>query len=137
MAWTRHFQSVSKDVKLRAALAARHDAGDALAGTSNKFSSYLPEIYAGHPQRVERYAQYDLLDQDSEINAALDTIADFSTRPDDSTSQLFNITYTGDPQDSEVEILSTVVKQWVSMNQFKIRLWRIFRSTLTYGDQFF
>ena len=39
-----------------------------------------PEVYSGQPNRVERYTQYDQMDQDSEINGALDTIAEFSTQ---------------------------------------------------------
>ena len=38
------------------------------------YSSYLPDVYAGAPNRVERYMQYDTMDMDSEVNAALDIL---------------------------------------------------------------
>ena len=33
------------------------------------YASRLPEVYSGHPNRVERYNQYENMDMDSEINA--------------------------------------------------------------------
>ena len=39
------------------------------------YSSYLPDVYTGHPNRIQRYFQYDQMDSDSEINAALDILA--------------------------------------------------------------
>jgi hypothetical protein len=32
------------------------------------YASRLPEVYSGHPNRVERYNQYENMDSDSEIN---------------------------------------------------------------------
>ena len=45
------------------------------------YQSHLPEVYSGHPNRIERYNQYENMDNDSEINACLDIIAEFSTPP--------------------------------------------------------
>ena len=39
------------------------------------YASRLPEVYSGHPNRIERYNQYENMDMDSEINACLDIIA--------------------------------------------------------------
>lgn len=138
MSWTRHFQAPSKQQKLQASMAMGQRSGpvDPTASSSN-FSTFLPEVYAGHPQRLDRYVQYDLMDQDSEINAALDTIADFSTRPDETTGRLFDVEYLGRVDDSELEIIKSLLIQWTRLNKFNKRLWRIFRSTLKYGDQFF
>lgn len=135
MAWTRHFQSVDKN-KSRNSLMSRNNEGS-YGSTSSAFSSVLTEVYAGHPQRIERYTQYDVMDQDSEVNAALDTIADFSTKIDDVTESNFEIKYHEDPSEAEIEILKTTLRQWISLNDFQRRLWRIFRNTLKYGDQFF
>lgn len=138
MTWKRHFQQVSKNKKLQNMLDNQRAGSYPTANSGNNFSSYLPEVYAGHPQRQERYAQYDIMDMDSEVNAALDTIADFSTRPsEDGTNQLFLINYNSEPNDSEVDIIRNLLNQWVGINDMKKRLWRIFRNTLKYGDQFF
>ena len=44
------------------------------------YASRLPEVYSGHPNRIERYNQYENMDMDSEVNACLDIIAEFSTQ---------------------------------------------------------
>ncbi len=137
MTWTKHFQSLSKDKKLQAVINSQRNSSSGPVASGSKFSSYLPDVYAGHPQRLERYNQYDIMDTDSEVNAALDTIADFSTRPDEASGSLFLINYTKDPVDTEVEILKNILNQWTTLNSFKLRLWRLFRNTLKYGDQFF
>lgn len=135
--WSKHFQSVATDQKIKQALMARNNATDSGGGTGSKFSSYLPEVYAGNPLRIERYSQYDQMDSDSEVNAALDTIADFATKRDSNTSEMFRIDYVKEVGDSEMEVLKIALQQWTKINEFKKRLWRMFRSTLKYGDQFF
>jgi len=135
--WTKHFQQVSKDGKLKSLMDKQRSSAYPHANSGNNFASYLPEVYAGHPMRQERYTQYDIMDQDPEVNGALDTIADFSTRIDEDTKSLFEITYNNDPNDSETEIIKTLLNQWVNLNDLKKRLWRMFRNTLKYGDQFF
>ncbi len=138
MTWKKHFQQVSKNKKLQAVMQNQRSGTYPTANSGNNFQSYLPEVYAGHPQRQERYAQYDIMDQDPEVNAALDTISDFSTRKsDDGTDQLFQINYFTNPNDSEVEILKSLLIKWCNLQSMNSRLWRIFRNTLKYGDQFF
>ena len=44
------------------------------------YASRLPEVYSGHPNRIERYNQYENMDSDSEINACLDILAEFCTQ---------------------------------------------------------
>ena len=107
-------------------------------GAGNNFASILPEIYAGHPQRVQRYAQYQQMDMDSDINSSLDTIADFSTQADETNNNLFQFSFDGSaPADVEVNILTMCLKKWTKLNEFQNRLWRILRNTLMYGDVFF
>ena len=50
-------------------------------------ASTLPEVYIGHPNRIERYNQYEQMDMDSEVNAALDILAEFSTQKNDEKSR--------------------------------------------------
>lgn len=135
MTWKKHFQQVDINKKLQ--VVKNRSTGSPSATAGHNFSSYLPEVYAGHPMRKERYGQYDLMDQDPEVNAALDTISDFSTRADDLTNDLFTVNWRSDPNDAEVEIVKTLLDQWCNLNDMKTRLWRIFRNTIKYGDQFF
>ena len=45
---------------------------DGYSAVHARFSSWLPEVYAGSPNRLMRYVQYDQMDNDMEVNAALD-----------------------------------------------------------------
>jgi len=101
------------------------------------YQSKLPEVYTGHPNRVERYNQYEAMDMDSEVNACLDIISEFSTQADDITDSPFDIKYKDKPTDNEVKILTEQLAQWVKLNRFNERLFKMFRNTIKYGDQVF
>ena len=68
------------------------------------YQSRLPEVYSGHPNRVERYNQYEAMDMDSEINACLDIIAEFSTQQSETNSTAFEIDFANNPTDNEIDI---------------------------------
>lgn len=101
------------------------------------YQSTLPEVYIGHPNRLERYNQYEQMDMDSEVNAALDILAEFSSQPEDTTGMPFTIDYKEKPTDTEVEIIKEQLQQWVTLNELKKRIFKIVRNTLKYGDQVF
>lgn len=112
------------------------DTTSAYAVTS-KYNNWLPEVYSGPPDRLQRYAVYDQMNFDHEISAALDTIADFGTEPDEVTKLPLNLDFNDEPTPAEVQILEKTLIQWIKLNQLSKRIWRMFRSTLVYGDQFF
>jgi hypothetical protein len=101
------------------------------------YQSTLPEIYTGHPNRVERYNQYEQMDMDSEVNAALDILAEFSTQKNLENNTAFSIHYKEKPTDNEVKIIKEQLLQWVALNDFNKRIFKIFRNTIKYGDQVF
>ena len=108
------------------------------AEASNKrYSSWLPEVYQGQPNRVQRYGQYDQMDLDSEVNAALDIIAEFSTLQDENSRLPFKFDFTEDPTESENDVLQRTLRQWCSINEMNKRVFRIFRNAIKYGDQMF
>jgi len=125
MSWKKHFTKYNPP------------GGTTGTTSNNRWQSWLPEVYSGQPNRVERYTQYDQMDQDSEINAALDTIAEFSTQLNPESNLPFEINYKTAPTDSEVSALETTLKQWVAINNFERRIFTMFRSCIKYGDQFF
>ena len=137
MSWKKHVQIVNRTSKLQTAFDKSRSDSLAPGGINSKFSSFLPEIYAGHPQRIQRYDQYDQMDMDSEVNAALDTIADFSTQLGDRTDSPFRIFYKKEANSTETELIKTSLEQWTNLNQLKKRMWRIFRNAIKYGDQIF
>ena len=101
------------------------------------YSSYLPDVYTGHPNRIQRYFQYDQMDSDSEINAALDILAEFSTQKNTENETPFDIVFKDETTDHEVKLLKKALQQWTKSNQFNKRIFRIFRNALKYGDCFF
>ena len=101
------------------------------------YQSSLPEVYSGHPNRVERYNQYEAMDMDSEINACLDIIAEFSTQTNDQNGTAFEIDFLEKPTDHEVDIVKKQLQQWTKLNQLDQRVFKLFRNTIKYGDQLF
>jgi hypothetical protein len=101
------------------------------------YSSFLPDVYAGTPNRIERYMQYDTMDMDSEVNAALDILAEFCTQKDKENSTPFNLNFRGSPTATEVKLLKESLQKWSRLQQFENRIFRIFRNTMKYGDCFF
>jgi len=134
MSWKRHFRVVKTQTTAAPIPTERFGEG---TGTSSNYASYLPLVYAGHPNRIQRYYQFDDMDRDSDINAALDTIADFSTQSEEQMDEPFEFRYNGEPNESEVKILKTMLAKWVKLNEFRKRLWYMFRDTLKNGDAFF
>lgn len=101
------------------------------------YQSQLPEVYIGHPNRVERYNQYENMDMDPEINAALDILAEFSTQSSKDNRTPFKIEWLDNPTDNEIKIVKDQLHKWVKLNDLQERAYKIFRNTLKYGDQIF
>ena len=119
----------------------RNDGRDATAAEADfafkNYASRLPEVYSGHPNRIERYNQYENMDADSEINACLDIIAEFSTQLNENNETPFEVKYLDEPTDHEVEIIKKQLQQWTKLNKLDQRIFKLFRNTLKYGDQVF
>ncbi len=101
------------------------------------YASRLPEVYSGHPNRIERYNQYENMDMDSEINACLDIIAEFSTQANEQNGTPFDIKFNDKPTDHEIDIIKKQLQQWVKLNKLDQRIFKLFRNTIKYGDQTF
>ena len=101
------------------------------------YMSRLPEVYTGHPNRIERYNQYEMMDVDAEINACLDIISEFSTQRNDQNETAFTLDFKEDPTPNEINILKEQLQQWCKLNEFDQRIFKIFRNVIKYGDQVF
>jgi len=104
---------------------------------ASNYSSHLPDVYVGSPNRIERYNQYNTMDSDSEVNAALDILAEFCSQKAKDNDTHFNINFKKQANNSEVQILGEYLKQWCKIQQFDTRMFRIIRNSFKYGDQFF
>ena len=101
------------------------------------YQSRLPEVYTGHPNRIERYNQYEMMDVDAEVCACLDIISEFCTQKNKHNKTPFNLDFKQEPTNHEVELLKTQLQQWCKLNEFDTRAFKIFRNTVKYGDQVF
>jgi hypothetical protein len=103
----------------------------------SNYSSYLPDVYSGHPNRLERYGQYDSMDTDSEVNAAFDILAEFCTQQNDENGTPFQIFFKDQATSTEVKIIKKYLQQWTKSNKFHTRIFKIVRNCFKYGDVFF
>jgi len=144
MSWKKYFKTVGNEGGQLSPISGQTQRGPSYGsgGSGGQFGfknyqSHLPEVYSGHPNRIERYNQYENMDNDSEINACLDIIAEFSTQTNESNDTPFEVAYTDTPTNNEIEIIRKQLQQWTKLNKFDQRMFRIFRNTLKYGDQVF
>jgi hypothetical protein len=136
MSWKKYFTPVDiSEMKSSnmSPLSSRGRPGPAKAN----YSSYLPDVYAGSPNRIERYMQYDTMDMDSEVNAALDILTEFCTQKDKENTTPFNFKFRNQPTTTEVKLLKEALQKWVKEQQFENRIFRIVRNAFKYGDCFF
>jgi len=134
MAWKKYFKTANNSGSMSPISGNSGNLPD--AGYRN-FASQLPEVYIGHPNRTERYNQYEQMDMDSEVNAALDILAEFMTQTNIENGTGFDLFFKEDPTDNEVKILKDQLQQWVSLNDLNKRLFKLVRNTIKYGDQVF
>ena len=130
MSWKRYFNQVSdNEIYTRT--------GRMAGPAKTNYSSYLPDVYVGSPNRVERYGQYNVMDMDSEVNAALDILAEFCSQLNKQNDTNFKLNFKQPATNAEITILKQYLQQWCKLNNFNKRIFRIFRNVFKYGDAFF
>ena len=134
MSWKRFFTPVDTSGNMSPISGAM---GNSSNPSRTNYSSYLPDVYAGHPNRLERYGQYDTMDSDSEVNAALDILAEFCTQENTENGTQFQIFFREQATNTEIKIIKKYMQQWCKLNQFNRRLFKIVRNAFKYGDVFF
>jgi len=138
MSWKKYFKQANPESGgLMSPLGNSNKGNSPLDPGFRNFASKLPEVYIGHPNRTERYNQYEQMDQDSEINAALDILAEFMTQSNIENGTGFDLYFKEKPTDNEIKILKDQLNQWCSINQMNKRLFKLVRNVLKYGDQVF
>ena len=131
MSWKKYFNPVNKDGR-------SSPLGSQPSNASRtNYTSYLPDVYTGSPNRIERYLQYDTMDTDSEVNAALDIIAEFSTQKSRENDTPFFVNLRDKATSVEMKLLKDYLQKWTKLQNFETKMFRIFRNTCKYGDSFF
>ena len=139
MSWKKHFTPVQTGDNPNGSygpISGSSSAGRPGPARSN-YSSYLPDVYVGSPNRVERYGQYNTMDLDSEVNAALDILAEFCTQKNKQNGTNFKFAFNKSATNNEINILGQYLKQWCKINNFETRMFRTFRNVFKYGDAIF
>jgi len=136
MSWKKYFTPVP--INNGTSLSPINGISQSKAGPAKtNYSSFLPDVYTGSPNRVDRYQQYEVMDSDPEVNAALDILAEFCTQKLKDGKTPFTAQWRHKATNSEVRILAEYLQQWCKLNKFDTRIFRIMRNTFKYGDAFF
>ena len=136
MSWKKYFTPVTTDVSSGSFSPLANSSSRPGPARAN-YSSFLPDVYTGAPNRVDRYLQYDTMDMDSEVNAALDIIAEFCSQKNRENQTPFTLFYRNKATNSEIAILREYLQQWCKLQKFETRIFRIVRNVFKYGDAFF
>jgi len=136
MSWKKYFTPITVNGELLSPINGQNQ-GNRLGPAQTNYSSYLPDIYTGSPNRIERYGQYEVMDSDPEVNAALDILAEFCTQKLKDSKSPFSVRWRSKATNAEIKILGEYLQQWNKLNQFDTRIFRIVRNTFKYGDTFF
>ena len=138
MSWIRYFNPVKTEEGGSGNYSPLGGTGSSGMGPAQaNYSSYLPDVYVGSPNRVERYGHYNTMDLDSEVNAALDILAEFTTQKNKSNNTPFIIDFKQKATNSEVQTLKLYLQQWCKIQNFETKMFRIMRNIFKYGDAFF
>ena len=73
MSWKKYFKVADNTGNL-SPISGAGNGSDQGSFAYRNYASSLKEVYSGHPNRVERYNQYEAMDMDSEVNACLDSV---------------------------------------------------------------
>lgn len=133
MSWKKYFTPASVNHQLSPINGRQSNTGPA----HSNYSNFLPDVYSGSPNRIERYQQYEVMDSDPEVNAALDILSEFCTDRQKFGKTHFQIFWRSKATNSEVRILSEYLQQWANLQEFHTRMFRVVRNVFKYGDAFF
>ena len=138
MTWKKYFTPVPTGNNPNGSYSPFSQRGTGSIGpAAANYSSHLPDVYVGSPNRIERYNQYNTMDSDSEVNAALDILAEFCTQMNVQNDTHFKLDFNKEATNVEIKIIGEYLKQWCRLNEFETRMFRIIRNSFKYGDQFF
>ena len=139
MSWKKYFTPVPTGTNAEGSYSpfSNYNGGLQPGPATKNYNSHLPDVYVGSPNRVERYGQYNTMDSDSEVNAALDILAEFCTQKNDQNGTNFALSFKQKATNSETTILQKYLQQWCKLNKFETRMFRLIRNAFKYGDQIF
>lgn len=116
------------------------DNQDLSGGSLYSNNSWYQRIIQGSSSRINKYKEYDTMDDDVEVARALDTIAEEMTSFDLATRSPVLIDFQLDDDRVKpytIETLRSALRVWCDINHLDDQLFDIVRVTIKYGDCFF
>lgn len=103
--------------------------------------TWYQRLIQGSASRLTRYREYDLMDNDVEVSRSLDTIAEEMIGSDPNSELPLELVIQSEKEKniptSIVMTLRSALRYWVDLHDWNIRLFKIARVTIKYGDCFF
>ncbi|PPD55708.1 MAG: hypothetical protein CTY12_00180 [Methylotenera sp.] len=103
--------------------------------------TWYQRLIQGSASRLTRYREYDLMDNDVEIARSLDTIAEEMIGSDPNSDLPLELVIQSEKEQhiptSLVMTLRASLRYWVDLHDWHIRLFKVARVTIKYGDCFF
>lgn len=103
--------------------------------------TWYQRLVQGSRSRLTRYREYDLMDNDVEVNRALDTIAEQMTGVTPSDDLPFELIVDNQKEKTispnAVMTLKTALRYWCDLHDWNTRMFFVARNAVKYGDLFF
>ena len=103
--------------------------------------TWYQRLIQGSASRLTRYREYDLMDNDVEIARSLDTIAEEMIGSDPNSDLPLELVIQSEKEQhiptALVMTLRAALRYWVDLHDWHIRLFKVARVTIKYGDCFF
>ncbi len=103
--------------------------------------TWYQRLVQGSASRLTRYREYDLMDNDVEIARSLDTIAEEMIGSNPNTDLPLELVIESEKNQevstSMVMTLRAALRYWSDLHDWNIRLFKVARTTIKYGDCFF
>lgn len=103
----------------------------------SKYTNYLPVVYQGPTNRIERYAIYDGMEQDPIIGTSLDVLSEYIAQLENNDP--FKIEYSAQYElpGSHTSTIEKSLDTWIEDNEWRKRIYTTIREVLKYGDVVF
>lgn len=103
-------------------------------------NSWYQRIIQGSSSRINKYKEYDAMDDNVEVARALDTIAEEMTGYDLATNSPILLDFQLDDEQIKpyvIDTLRSALRVWCDIHDFTDHLFDIVRTTVKFGDCFF
>lgn len=103
--------------------------------------SWYAKFVNGSNNRLQRYKEYEIMDNDVEVSLALDTIAEHMSEKNIKTDLPFDLDIKKDENktisNTIIVTLITALRHWNSIHEWDTKIFNISRNLSIYGDVFF